>query len=124
MTKTSGSEKRLIEPSKHTRRESKQTRNNSPPDEESSEGKVLYAPNKMIKKLCCSWRATIRAWCDAIPFDRQSNAPMRQRRTSQSTCRGARVPWATSGGTVESSASSVFGLRECVLVAASHGVET
>jgi hypothetical protein len=34
------------------------------------------------------------------------------------------LPWATGGGTVESSASSVFGLRECVLVAASHGVET
>ena len=50
MTKTSGSEKRLIWPSKHTRRENKQTGNNSPVDEESAEGRVLYAPNKEEKE--------------------------------------------------------------------------
>jgi hypothetical protein len=48
MARPSGSEKRLIYPSKHRRRE-RQKRNNIPPDRESSEGKSLYAPKNKTK---------------------------------------------------------------------------
>ena len=29
-------------------------------------------------KVCCSWKATSHALCDAGPFDRLSNVPIRQ----------------------------------------------
>jgi hypothetical protein len=76
-------------------------------------GLFLEEPPKPVLKhgvRGCIWRATIRASCDAVPFDRLSNVPIQQRIASQSTCRGARAPQkarpAVSSVSVISSASS------------------